>query len=86
MPGAGVLPFTQSCVSVSGSLSEFQLRATQIPAPLLLNAGAAPVISLVGTSVRTYTIGEGLRITTALVPESVCDGAKVRGAARPQAR
>ena len=42
--------------------------------------GLAPVISLVGPSQRLYFIRDGLKITTTLVPESVCDGAKVCGA------
>lgn len=41
-------------------------------------SGVAPVISIVGASDRTYFIKDGFKVTTALVPESVCDGAKVR--------
>jgi hypothetical protein len=44
-------------------------------------SGEAPVINIVGPQERTYYIRDGFKITTALVPESVCDGAKARRAA-----
>jgi len=40
-------------------------------------SGVAPVISVMGAAERTYYLKDGFKITTALVPESVCEGAKV---------
>jgi hypothetical protein len=41
-------------------------------------AGAAPVISIVGPLVQEYQISEGFKVSTTLVPESVCSGSSVR--------
>lgn len=42
------------------------------------NAGDAPVINIVGPTVRrTFMIKDGIKITTSLVPESVCPNTQV---------
>lgn len=42
--------------------------------------GATPVVSVVGGTQQTFSIAQGISLTTQLLPSSVCSSSKVRGA------
>lgn len=58
--------------------SVFGQSATKTVSFAVAASGQAPVISIVGPAERLYYRGDGFKITSDLVPESVCDGAQVR--------
>lgn len=78
------IPAGTYTLAVAATTAFGKAAATQA-AFTLKPAGSAPVISLVGPAARTFTISKGLRVATSLVPESICDGAKVRPAMGCQA-
>lgn len=62
--------------------SAFNATHTASTSITVAPAGKAPIISIVGLADRKDLIADGFKIATKLVPESVCDGAKVGEPAR----
>lgn len=76
---ADLVNITAGTCTITVTVTNF-LNATATASRVLkvVAAGVAPVISIVGPSVQDYVISEGFKVSTLLVPESVCPNSTVR--------